>query len=365
MTTNQGLRWNDYVFASSTDLSLQLLGDATSDRRTLLICGAGFDPRTADAPTVIESLKIANLDVIAVQPGPSGEHEDAATSAATNIAALRTLFGARLVVVPEPDALDIAAAGPLLTRSLIKDHDILAFDTVIVDMSGLPSAISFVLLHLFLDAWRDVPKNLLVTVSDDSSTDARIRAAGLGDPSILNALTRRPAKAQNIWIPVLGPDAGGELQALRVMLDPQDVFPVVPFPAVEPRRGDELLVEHRVFLFEEVKFEPRNVMYASESNPFDLYRQLVSLATRYRMALAPLGKVAIVASEHASKLLSLGVLLAAHEAGIAVAQVAPLSYTLLPETVPHDREPVLRTAWLTGEPYDVGGSNENGRSDLQ
>jgi hypothetical protein len=366
MTSVDSLRWNDYVLGSTTAESRELLLEATKDRRrTLLVCGAGFDPRTTDAAQEISTLDLADLQVIAIKPGPAGDHSGAQSSAAENLSQLKTLFGDRLTVVDSPEVEEVAAAGTVLTRFLVATHGILDYDTVIVDMSGLPSAISFTVLHLFLQGADGKSRNLVVTVSDDPQTDARIRAAGLGDAGVLNALTRIPTETDKrvIWIPVLGSGAGDELQSLRTMLDPQEVCPVVPFPARAARLGDDLLVEHRTFLFEEVKFEPRNVMYASENNPFDLYRQVVSLSHRYRAALEPLGEVAIVVSEHASKLLSLGVLLAAHEAHLSVAQVLPLSYTLSDDDGTQ-RDATLHTAWLIGEPYDVGSSEENGHSGL-
>lgn len=354
------LRWYDYVFADDTANSERLWIEACSTSENILfICGAGFDPRTLDTPRRVASVKWEQLTVLALKPSVGGEHDTAVGAAHENEEELNILFGDRLTVVDSPQVLDPNTTGTVLSRRLQVQHQVLDFDTVIVDMSGLPSSISFTVLQLFLqqsllgaEEPRRFAGNLLVTVSEDVSTDARIMASGLDAPGTLAGFERLPDISTTcIWVPVLGTGAGEELRALTTLLDPHEVCPVVPFPSRNPRRGDELILEHRVLLIEELQFEPRNVLYASETNPFDLYRQLVWLADRYRTALAPLGGATIVVSEHTSKILSLGVLLAAHEAKLVVGHVRPMAYRLSGSN-PVDRMPWIYTAWLTGQPYE-------------
>lgn len=352
------LRWYDYVFADGTDKSEQLWTEARKmAAKTLLICGAGFDPRTLDTPRRIAE-QGSELSVLALRPSVSGEHDDAETAAQENERVLRTLFGDQLTVIESPQVLDPNTVGTVLSRQLQAEYNILEFETVIVDMSGLPSSISFTVLQLLLQQSRPevggsrrFDGNLLVTVSEDVSTDARIIATGLDAPGTLAGFERLPDVPKTcIWVPVLGAGAGEELRALTTLLEPDEVCPVLPFPSRNPRRGDELILEHRALLIDELQFEPRNVLYASETNPFDLYRQLVWLAARYRTALDPLGGATIVVSEHTSKILSLGVLLAAHEAAIVVGHVRPMAYRLDGSGLA-DRKPIIYTAWLTGQPY--------------
>lgn len=354
------LRWYDYVFADGTDKSERLWAEACkSGGTTLLICGAGFDPRTLDTPRRIAEQGRRELNVLALKPGVSGEHDDAEAAARENELVLRALFGEQLTVLESPRVLDPNTVGTVLSRQLQAEHKVLDFDTVIVDMSGLPSSISFTVLQLLLQQSlpdvkddRRFAGNLLVTVSEDVSTDARIIASGLDAPGTLAGFERLPDVPKTcIWVPVLGAGAGEEMRALTTLLEPDEVCPVLPFPSRNPRRGDELILEHRALLIDELQFEPRNVLYASETNPFDLYRQLVRLADRYRTALDPLGGATIVVSEHTSKILSLGVLLAAHEADIVVGHVRPMAYRL-DGSEPADRKPWIYTAWLTGLPYE-------------
>ncbi|MEX8033224.1 hypothetical protein AB6V29_09365 [Microbacterium sp. 20-116] len=362
MTDSSSHRWSDYVFTSESEETVALIVEASASAtgRTLLICGGGFDPRTLHAPTAVAGIDLENLVVLALKPNALGSHADATESASHNLQSLREMFPDNLNVIESPQVAEPNSAGATLTRQLVADHELLLYETVLVDISGMPSSISFPIIHLLLsdDEGGDGAKfagNLLVLVSEDAETDRRIVRSEIGRASVLNAMTRLPTARQTvIWIPILGEGAGEELSRIRVMLDPEEVCPVVPFPATRARRADDLIVEHGDLLFEVLRFEPRNVLHASELNPFDVYRQMVSLARRYRTALSPLGAPTIATSEHGSKLMSLGVLLAAHEEHLVVAQVDTTSYDFASPDAASDRVPVLYGAWLTGLPYDVG-----------
>lgn len=358
MTIHDSLRWGDYVFGPDLESCAHIWeAVAAGADQLLLICGAGFDPRTMDVPSALKARLRTQMKVLAIRPGTSGEHDHAEDQARTHEEALRLLFGDDVQFVDVPAAQDPAAVGTMLTRLLEKSHRIVDSAAVVVDVSGLPSSISFPLIQLFLSQSRPhtaavgrFKGNLLVTVSEDASTDARIVAVGLEPAGTLSGFRRRPDTPDKlIWIPVLGVGAGEELRAIAAHLEPDEICPVVPFPSRDPRQGDNLLVEHRQFLLEDWQFEPRNVLYASETNPFDLYRQIVRLARRYRLALNPLGEPTIVLSEHSSKTLSLGGLLAAHEEELVVAYVRPSAYRLEPSAAHRDFR--IATAWLTGYPY--------------
>src|SRR5262249_28573925 len=161
--------------------------------------------------------------------------------------------------------------------------------------------------------------NLQVVVCENPELDSIILAEGVMDPApisgFISGLTQdaRPAEVR-VWAPVIGEGQGAQLEALYHYLEPHEICPVLPFPARNPRRADSLIIEHRQLLFERMEVEPRNIIYADETNPFDVYRALCRLNARYGEAIAPLGEAKIVTSVHASKMLSLGVLLASWEA---------------------------------------------------
>ena len=59
--------------------------------------------------------------------------------------------------------------------------------------------------------------------------------------------------------------------------------------------------------------DPRDLIYATEDNPFQLYRNLLAAMERYEDSLAELGGVRFILSPLSSKGLSVGALLACYE----------------------------------------------------
>ena len=104
------------------------------------------------------------------------------------------------------------------------------------------------------------------------------------------------AAVPRVWIPVLG--EGKEEQIIRLYdyVKPDEICPVLPSPSVNPRRADDLIAEYRAILFDRLRVEPQNIIYASEWNPFEVYRQIYRTMERYNSALQALDKCKIVVS---------------------------------------------------------------------
>jgi hypothetical protein len=354
------MRWDDYILTSSIDESIEAWRSAgDTGKESLLICGYGFDPRTRHAPPRIAAVLPDLKQVVALELGVQGHHQDAKDLADQNRSVIARAFGARLSTLPTPDAEDPRSIGTLYARALVENFDVLNFSHVILDLSGLPSSVSFPIIQLFLnqsvgDANPFFSGDFQVVVSENPGLDSFIRHTGLESPGTIGGFTRLPDSAgiPRVWVPILGEGSRDQLRHLRDYLSPSEVCPVLPFPSLDSRRADNLLLEHRTLLFDELVFEPRNVIYASESNPFDLYRQLHALAERYRRALAPVGGATIIVSEHASKLLSVAAALVGHECDIVLADVRPTGYELDKAwKAVTDPAATVHTAWLTGRPY--------------
>ena len=85
-------------------------------------------------------------------------------------------------------------------------------------------------------------------------------------------LSGSPAVAR-LWLPQLARGRVGTIEQLYNSLEPHDVCPVLPFPASNPRLGDELIEEYMEQLGRDMwSVDARNFVYASESDPLDLYR---------------------------------------------------------------------------------------------
>jgi len=128
-----------------------------------------------------------------------------------------------------------------------------------------------------------------------------------------------------------------------------------PFPSREPRRGDRIIEGHQRILFDEFRVEPRNILYASEYNPFEAYRQVFNAIDRYRAALVELEDCRVFVSPLSSKLLSIGALLACYDQKaqrtgrfhVGMPYVEAAAYG--PSVGGPEAEREFSTMWLTGE----------------
>ena len=358
------LRWVDYAFGRGTE-ALALLRVACEDGDVLLIQGLGFDPR---ANLVLRQLRdlvpAGRLRVARVNPpGDAGDasltemYEENLNEFASLVEGLPN----ETVEVSVLDPTDHRAVGIALLRQ-IQDRNLVPTNgTVIIDISSLPSAVYFPLVGGMVAAKDagDFHGDLLVVVADNPQIDASIEEEGTSDPGPIHGfsfdLGRETSETRTVvWAPVLGPRHAPQLDAIHLFVSPQEICPVIPFPASSLRKADELLLEYRVMLFERFEVEARNFIHADEGNPFDAYRALCRLNDRYKSHMAALGECVIVTSLHSSKVISIGVLLASLEKRIAVVTSARTAY--LVRSVPGLRDSLSLTEmvciWIAGQPYE-------------
>ena len=97
--------------------------------------------------------------------------------------------------------------------------------------------------------------------------------------------------------------------------------------------------------------DTRNIVYADEGDPLDLYRTILRLDDLRQPVFAETGGSMLVLSPLGSKVMALGALMAALERDLPVAHLEPIGYEFeasVPERI--DR-PDLIHVWLEGEVY--------------
>lgn len=334
-------------------------------RVALLVAGRGFDPRTCEVPrALVESgTRVSEVRLLHLHDRYYPQHSpDQTRQAELNERSLRKLFAHSSFSVIDIDSRTRdgrVTGGFEITRFVDELSPLGRFSDVIVDITGLPTSIYFPLIAAFLahyDADANPTWNLHGAVCENVEIDELVtpeggdqaeRMFGLG-PSF--DLTSDP-DAVRVWAPVLGEGQRSALSKIRDTLGADEVKPVLPFPSRDPRRGDRLIAEYRTELLDEWEVDLRGILYADEQDPFDLYLQLSRLHHDYAQALRPLGNSTTILSSHTSKLLSLGVLLAAFEHELPVMHVEPTSYgSGVAEASAEQNE--LFDVWLAGEPYD-------------
>jgi hypothetical protein len=367
------MRWESYVFRRGdrfTDFWAGYL--AARPRDLLILAGLSFDPRASDASRALLALGgegRRDAWLLCYENDQLTAPEQQAAVAA-NERTFEHFFARsrgleRLPIAMRSDRGRSATCNN--TKAAISRPDDLArYDDVIIDMSALPRVIGLMavaqLLALFDERGREAgtAPNLHVVVTESVAHDLGIADESLDEEviSLIGFSGRLGAESLNnpkIWIPVLG--EGQELRLSRIFekLQPDEICPVIPFPSRNPRRGDSIIEEHRRILFDEFRVEPRNILYASEYNPFEAYRQVFQTIDRYRDALVDLGDCRVFVSPLSSKLLSVGTLLACYDhrdqrSGrfhVGMLYVEAAAYRPSQPASTAGRE--LTTMWLTGE----------------
>jgi hypothetical protein len=357
------MRWQDYVLAYGDAIEPLWRAAGVPGRASLFVLGAGFDPRALVGLRAFAAAAGGGGVTVAIVELPPGRGDPGGIAlAARNASSLDELAGVvgfRVARIAYPAIADRRGASQAISRRLQSAGLIDPEGLVIVDVSALPASIAFPIIGGMLAAGDSSAFNgdLQVLVCENPQMDRAIVEEGASDAGpvagFAHGLTESSRDAVRIWAPVLGERQAEQLEAIFGYLEPDEIIPVLPFPAADPRRGDELVVELRELLFDRMAVQPGDFIYAHERNPFDVYRSLWRLSERYQQALAPLGSAMVVTSVHGSKMLSMGVLLAAWERKLPVVATAPTDYLIatgvdLDRLAPRSR---LACLWLLGDPY--------------
>lgn len=349
------------------------------DKSVLFILGKGFDPRmNLGLSTVIECFKDSSLECLLInydegENSPSREYEEKVqenyNALTTLVDGKTTLREVEIRMLNEERRIEGREAAQIFSN----EDSLNGYTDIIIDISALPRSIYFNLVAQLLELCKTSKKptggnrNIHIIVAENSKIDVQIEEQELDEkadymPLLSGSMTLSATMDQPvIWFPVLG--EGKEEHINRIynllstsMVDEKyvdiEVCPVLPFPAKNLRRPDIIIAEyHRVF--DALEVESRNIIYSDEQNPFDVYQQIIDAAQRYDEALS-LGKPGgcrLVVSALSSKLLSLGVLLAAFEGQMAVAYVGAQGYRYTEKQYDaNDTE--LFEVWIEGEPYE-------------
>lgn len=367
------MRWEPYVLWGSAEFHDRWKEHfAERARDVLVVAGLGFDPR---ATSVSEALLSTggegkrDLWLLCYDNGQQTTEQQRQTIA-NNDAGFQKLFATPRTILRLPIAMRTERARSATCQStkaaISRPEELLSYDDVIIDVSALPRMISLMavaqLLALFDGRNSEGVKapNLHVIAAESVTQDFGTSNDSL-DPDVIlltgfsGRLDSEALQNPKIWIPILGEGQDIRLQRIFDKVQPDQVCPVVPFPTRDPRRGDRIVESHQRILFDEFRVEPRNILYASEYNPFEAYREVFMAIDRYREALVELGDCRVFVSPLSSKLLSISALLACYDhkrqksgkfdVGIPYVEVA----TYGPSEENSQAEQMLTSMWLRGE----------------
>ncbi|KYK35541.1 MAG: hypothetical protein AYK19_22380 [Theionarchaea archaeon DG-70-1] len=344
-------------------------------RKIFFIMGIGFDPRSIiGLETIINAgVKDINCLAIKIEEGPDSPSLELEEMIRVNYSKIeRVLSPANLLTEPIKMFDNGRRVGPQEIIKLLNDSskvNLADYSDIVVDASALPRCIFFLiiteLLHIIDN--NDMPINFHVIVAENSELDKEIKQEALDENAYPFPGFERATSAEylegipKICIPILGENKEYHLRKICDNLKPEEVCPMLPFPAKNPRRCDDLIKEYYEFLFDSISVEPRNFIYAAENNPFDVYRKIIYTVQRYNKSLEPLGgSIKMIVSCLSSKIMTIGAAIAAYELRknnyhVAVWHLDARGYSLSKdikeklEAVTEKSE--LFSIWLTGECY--------------
>lgn len=339
-------RWENYFLSKKDGFHKFWESYLEQEKNILFVVGIGFDPRAClCSQAILEKNGTGKRDFIVVNivEGKNSPSQDYRYEVEKNKEELERLVkpkGQITYKITQMENTDGYPIGPREAASIFKDaSDFNDYTDIVVDISSLPLNIYLPLIGkilFILDNEKPVNDkiipNLHVTVAENTVIDKSIKKSELYDEASYlygfsgSLETISTEEEPTIWMPILGEGQDVQIELISNFISPKEICPVLPFPSINPRRGDDLVLEYRELWRERLSIESRNIIYAAEQNPFELYRQLQRAIEHYREALSPLGKCKFAISSLSSKLMSMGVFLVAYEEGISKKQKVGIAY---------------------------------------
>lgn len=129
------------------------------------------------------------------------------------------------------------------------------------------------------------------------------------------------------------------------------VCPVLPFPARNPRRADDLIAEFGMRLRDDWQVSAGDLIYVSERNPLDSHRTISTLKERFDRTVPGIYFPQIVLSPIGSKVMAVGAMMAAIEHNLTVQYVETLRYDWFKPKKSSSGDTIVHE-WLHGPVYD-------------
>ena len=367
MSKGGATRWEYYVLLRGERVRMFWSEQvARNGCNVLFVIGRGFDPRMAmGLKTVLEAGGNGVRDVLGLEflEGPmsaSLRHLDAVERNWKEVVDVVGARGTASVQKLEFWSEEGRRISSQSARDLFGSaRRFEPYSDVIIDVSSMPRGVYFPLiarvLHLLDYADGGRRTNLHVLVAEDAQYDATIHEEGVDEKaefisSFGGGFDEEGTPTPKVWMPMLGGGKRVQFDRIQDRVKPDEICPVLPSPARNPRRADDLVLEYQRQLFDELHLDGRSFLHVSELNPFEVYRRLRGAVLRYSDVFEILGGCRVAISPMSSKLMSLGALLAAYELKargyrVGVAHVDAQGYRMQ-GSVPRAE---LYGLWLCGE----------------
>ena len=324
--------WDDYVLLRNQECETYF--NNKLNERILFILGAGFDERMCEGIRKVgKSAKSMDVWLIRFEEAANSDSLKYEDTVDDNLALLRKIVCPEKIQEKEikmwqnSGESERPVSDPNSAKFINNNlKELQAYDSIIVDVSALPQNIYFILLDkLLFNFWQK--KKIYIIACENYMIDKKTNPVGIvenahyfmGYGATGNVNESKPV----IWFPVLGECDKNRLEKCYDFImqnaEYQEICPLVPFPSINERRADEILMKFRKQLFDAWKIEKKNIIYASETNPFQVYRRICETVEHYGNVLRPLNgdmqdqtqSCRFVFTALTSKLMAIGTFLAA------------------------------------------------------
>jgi hypothetical protein len=348
------LRW-DPCIAHRGDEVRSFVQDYFKARKCLFVAGAGFDPRSSVVAKELTSVCKSTTAFLVKENRPSPTQDLVQRAEASRID-LAACFAQHQVASIDIFGADGAVIGGRGVVAALNQQDFGGITDVAIDISALSVGTSFPLVKYLVQCIENGkgPKNLHVFVAHDPALDDAIVPVSSDTPGYIHGFRggstlNKTASAAKLWLPQLARERRSALIRLHDFVAPHDTCPILPFPASNPRLGDVLANDFLSEFESAWSVDTRNIVYAAEDDPLDLYRTILRLDDLRRPVFEEFGGSLLVLSPVGSKIMALGALMAALERDLPVAYIESVGYNF--EDSGAQRTPFLVHIWMEGEVY--------------
>jgi hypothetical protein len=331
----------------------------SNQRQILVIGGAGFDPRSTHISRIIAKYATNpphGFFIREQRPRPAAQLSQ---NAAANESVLRQIFSTIAIEHLEVFANDEAVVGGRTAAKLVSDLNLENYTDIFVDLSALSIGIAFPIVRFLYENLSQTNVNLHLVVVDEPATDSAIRSTPHHSASTVHGFKGtwdldQVADAAKLWMPQLSFNKRTILELIHTRVRPHSVCPILPFPASVPRLPDKLIETYEEEFNIPWEVDARDIIYAHERSPVDLYRTILRIDDARRSVFAETGGSQIILSPLGSKALAIGALMAALERNFTVMYVESIAYSVnfngIATMDPEVRGEIVHI-WLHGEAY--------------
>lgn len=320
-------------------------------RSILLVAAAGFDERSTVIPAVLTKAAGARTRLIALREERPRPDTDLVASGDANLAALQSAFPKTELIQFEIFAEDLAVIGGRRVVQDLSRVDLTGVTDIVLDVSALSTGVYYPAFAQLFEIAKARKVNLQVAFASSPRHDDDVDLAfsdKVGHPHGFGfdfEMLPRQANEGRLWLPQLARGGRPALDLIHRSIEPDEVCPILPFPAVDPRAAD-IMAEHFVNEIEgDWSVELAQMIRASDSNPLDLYRSVVRLNDERRNVFGD-NPSTIILTPMGPKAPGVGMLLSAVELRLPVVYVENVSYKRLNQAA--GIEPGLILLWVHG-----------------